>query len=545
MSDEAQSQPESAGKLVEDFLVRSRRAELRGRRKVAILLLVFVLLLLALWWINRTLENHRGLRKRDVVDATYVWVQLLPDEPKTRPARLVRAIVPPGGACPTVIEDGREINMQRREPPAGFSFPLLLCQATVAAGSDARIGGRTLPITPTEPRDILVLGDTGCRLTRGWTQACNSGVEWPFAAVAVSAAIEMNASRAPLIIHVGDFHYRESACPAGDPKCEGSPYGDYWNTWEEEFFKPARPLLLVAPWVILRGNHEDCRRAGTGWLFFFALPHEDYRGACPDAVAKYAVRIGETATHKPRVLVVLDTSAEKDTRGIAKRCATYAGWLDGIESDNAEIWLALHQPIWFRNPEPRWHESNRPQGCEDGKTSSALDQIRQLGLMRGPNGQQPVKLVVSGDVHVFQFFQPREPDEPIQIVAGTGGTDLDRLVSLPAKSDSVSVGTNGSDKSASNESSSLPAGENADSSSTTMQTDRNVISYGISGDAWTLARHGFVTLSQGAAGWTLRWRDTRGDVVLSCYLPETKDPQQPAAARQDCDEKQVPAVSAP
>jgi hypothetical protein len=38
------------------------------------------------------------------------------------------------------------------------------------------------------------------------------------------------AARKPsLVIHVGDYIYRESPCPAGDKGCKGSPYGDNWR----------------------------------------------------------------------------------------------------------------------------------------------------------------------------------------------------------------------------------------------------------------------------------------------------------------------------
>ena len=30
----------------------------------------------------------------------------------------------------------------------------------------------------------------------------------------------------------------------------------------------AAPLLAVAPWIVTRGNHEECARAGQGWSRF-------------------------------------------------------------------------------------------------------------------------------------------------------------------------------------------------------------------------------------------------------------------------------------
>ena len=66
------------------------------------------------------------------------------------------------------------------------------------------------------------------------------------------------------MIHVGDYLYRENACPAGDADCAGSPWGYGWDAWNADFFAPARPLLAAAPWIVVRGNHESCDRARPG-----------------------------------------------------------------------------------------------------------------------------------------------------------------------------------------------------------------------------------------------------------------------------------------
>ncbi len=111
------------------------------------------------------------------------------------------------------------------------------------------------------PQRILVLGDTGCRIKGASLQACNDPAQWPFPQLAAAAA----SLKPDLVIHVGDYLYRESACPAGNQGCAGSPWGDNWTTWQADFFTPAAPLLAAAPIVLARGNHEDCKRAGPGW----------------------------------------------------------------------------------------------------------------------------------------------------------------------------------------------------------------------------------------------------------------------------------------
>ena len=41
-----------------------------------------------------------------------------------------------------------------------------------------------------------------------------------------------------LVIHVGDYFYRENACPADATGCQGTPFGDNWPTWAADFFNP-------------------------------------------------------------------------------------------------------------------------------------------------------------------------------------------------------------------------------------------------------------------------------------------------------------------
>ena len=90
---------------------------------------------------------------------------------------------------------------------------------------------------------------------------------WPFATIAAIIA----GHRPDLVVHLGDYYYRESSCPDGEEGCAGSPFGDRWSSWNADFFAPARPLLRSAPWVFVRGNHEGCERGGKGWYRFLRL----------------------------------------------------------------------------------------------------------------------------------------------------------------------------------------------------------------------------------------------------------------------------------
>jgi Calcineurin-like phosphoesterase len=145
------------------------------------------------------------------------------------------------------------------------SFPITVCESTVPLDATrASVGTRTLPVPKARPQRIVLIGDTGCRLEKAFNawQACDESGAWPFADVAATAA-----RFAPdLVIHIGDYHYRETACPPMIAGCRGSPWGYGWDAWEADLFVPAAPLLAAAPWIVVRGNHEECARAGQGWF---------------------------------------------------------------------------------------------------------------------------------------------------------------------------------------------------------------------------------------------------------------------------------------
>src|SRR4051812_28642344 len=178
------------------------------------------------------------------------WVQLGPNG-----AASVRAIT--DEACPSVTFDSHTVVMSvRSEPGQPFGnvkpaeFAVRGCEADVPAGTlSATLEGKVLPLPKPNPRTIMVFGDTGCRLLGAAAQNCNDPHDWPFAKIAAAAA----AAKPDLIIHVGDYHYRENACPINRTGCVGSPFGYGFDAWNADFFEPAGPLLAVAPWVMVRG----------------------------------------------------------------------------------------------------------------------------------------------------------------------------------------------------------------------------------------------------------------------------------------------------
>ena len=308
----------------------------------------------------------------------------------------VRAVVAPGDACPAVSADDAAVAMLSRGAPDG-AFPVQICEALVpAATARLAIGGTALPTLPAEVRRIAVFGDTGCRIEAKAAQDCNDPSAWPFPAIAKAAA----ATHPDLVIHLGDYYYREGACPAGRGGCAGSPHGDNWAVWQADFFDPAAPLLAAAPWVVVRGNHEVCRRGGAGW--FRLLDPHPARADCVDRTEPYPLSIGGLQ------LLLFDDADADDFLAPPDKVAAYAGQLAGLLANPPpHAWLLTHRPIW------------------------AMAQAELSGLTTNLTGQAAIRghvpaaldLVLSGHLHDFISYD-FGPERPAQLIVGTGGDAL-------------------------------------------------------------------------------------------------------------------------
>jgi len=326
------------------------------------------------------------------------WVELGADGTLS-----VRAVVAPGDACPAVTADGATVAALPRGEPDG-AFPVKVCEARVAAAT-ARlsVGARQLPILPATVRRIAIFGDTGCRIAGRAVQDCNDPGSWPFPVIATEAA----ATRPDLVIHLGDYYYRESACPPGRTGCADSPHGDNWPAWAADFFDPATPLLAAAPWVVVRGNHEVCRRGGAGW--FRLLDPYPARAECVDRTEPYRLSIGGLE------LLLFDGADADDFLAPPDKVAAYAEQLGRLLSDPPpHAWLLTHKPIWAM-----------AQAELSGKTTNLTEQAAIEGHVPAA-----LDLVLAGHLHDFISYE-FGPERPAQLIVGTGGDTLLALGRAP------------------------------------------------------------------------------------------------------------------
>jgi hypothetical protein len=348
------------------------------------------------------------------------WIQYGPDG-----VLEARAVIE-AQVCPDLVLDLAHSSMTKRA--GGDAHFLTVCVATIpsgtkqaalafrhdqaerpqaGAGSEALASKPRFDIVPLalatpDPQRILVLGDTGCRIKGTSLQDCSDPASWPFPALAAKAA----RLKPDLVIHVGDYLYRENACPADFKGCQGTPFGDNWPTWDADFFAPAAPLLAAAPWVMVRGNHEDCKRAGPGFLRLLGPLGFDPAAVCSEHLAPFSIPL------QGLNLVVADNADAPETSLVEASLPVYRQEIAALANAPSPTWWLLHRPIWGL--------ITGPLGLPVGGNLTLMAAASADGI------PSPVSLMLSGHIHTFEAinYESNKPVPP-QIVAGFGGDTLD------------------------------------------------------------------------------------------------------------------------
>ncbi len=301
-------------------------------------------------------------------------------------------------------------------------FTSTTCELLLPAGATtATVAGINLPLPKPVVNRVVILGDTGCRISIGNVyQACGDPTQWPFSVIASATA----ALQPDLVLHVGDYEYRDNPCPAGNTACAGQPWGYGSDAWVADFFAPAAPLLAAAPWVMVRGNHEVCNRAGQGWYRYLDpnpfdstdvktcdVPANDTTGNYNDP---WAVSFGDTQ------FIVFDSANTSKTAYSPAAFMPYTTELAeaaGLASTNLLNIFAVHHPVL-------------------GYTAANPPTIGNPGLQSVMNAAYPgnyyppnIAIALHGHVHDFQALN-FSSNHPATFVAGNGGDNLDSA--LPA-----------------------------------------------------------------------------------------------------------------
>jgi Calcineurin-like phosphoesterase len=357
----------------------------------------------------------------------------------------IARLLTPYTACPSITVDGTTSPMNVRALPAtlplrttstdttlaaaqtsGNSKPSIFttttCEFNIPAGAaTASVAGISLPLPKAVVNRVVIIGDTGCRISIGNVyQACGDPTQWPFSVIASATA----AMKPDLVVHVGDYQYRDNPCPPGNSACTGTPWGYGSDTWNADLFVPAAPLLAAAPWVMVRGNHEVCNRAGQGWYRYLDPNPYDKTGVktCNDPANDnagnfndpWAVSIGDTR------FVVFDSSNAAKTAYSPAAQQPYTAELTeaaALSSGDMLNIFAVHHPVLG-------YTAANPPTVGNAALQSVMN-AAYPGNYYPPN----TGIAIHGHVHDFQAFN-FSSNHPATFVAGNGGDNLDSA--LPA-----------------------------------------------------------------------------------------------------------------
>ncbi len=333
--------------------------------------------------------------------SNYQWVQMVPNNQLS-----IRVVLLDDTQCPKVEVNSKSHLMTLRADKTA-DFPAV-CELLVGRDTySIKINQHSLPTLPSQIDRVAILGDTGCRIKNNSVQACNDIEAWPFRTLSASLA----AKTADVVLHVGDYLYRESPCPEGNAGCKGSPSGYNWDTWNADWFAPANPLLQSAVMAFARGNHEDCNRAYNGWFRYLSpWAYQANAQSCTEMENPYIL------TLKGVNYIIFDSSYGKDSSTSDAQLALYKAAIKQLQLDkNLTYVLLTHRAMWTYNKmKSKYYYGNLTQ------------QIAFKDLL--PSNT----LFMAGHAHYLQTLDMQSDYD--QLVIGNGGTQLIKVGNTIQKS---------------------------------------------------------------------------------------------------------------
>lgn len=188
------------------------------------------------------------------------------------------------------------------------------------------------------------------------------------------------------------------------------------------FFSPAKPILNPAPWIFVRGNHENCERNGWQGWFLLLDPHPLTQTPSPLQRGVPHTKPFQVPLDRQNV-VVMDTTDILDDEFTDQPDPTlirqYAVDFDVISKmidPRESYWLVGHRPIWAV---ATIQESSVV-------TAAPLEATLRSALQKSSLAKLPasVNMILSGHIHLFESLNFAD-DRPRQFVFGAGGTERD------------------------------------------------------------------------------------------------------------------------
>lgn len=334
----------------------------------------------------------------------YIWTQFT-NEPSLLAVRAL-SVRPCSRLSPlrTVADPTLSFRFHNRND-ADNLLPFFLCQSLVPATSGPLVLQGKPVATLRKTVDVYgVVGDTGCRQKSGHPpQNCSNVTDWP--AKAVADSLGATVAEHSIVIHVGDFIYREGPCQYPDPLyCADWALGHNWPALKQDFFEPFAGILDRYVWLFLRGDHEVCTRGGPLFQRLFAptiaeIPCSDYTD--PYQLPSFGGAFG---------LAVMDSSFAQDdvTKASLEMLNAYRAQYDALLVTTAKNRLFLtHKPAYAVN-----------------NTGASVVEVCET-LQQTSKFSSRDRLVLSGHLHEVQYIVPTDPSIPPQAIFGSGGASTD------------------------------------------------------------------------------------------------------------------------
>jgi len=316
----------------------------------------------------------------------YTWSQIIPENKLS-----IRAIID-NNMCPIAYVDNKEVEMLSR---SSINNTETVCELIVETNAqNISIDNIKVPVLAEKISKIAFIGDTGCRINMLFQQECNSIDSWPLKKNLNSIAFH----KPDLIIHVGDYHYRQTKC-RNTKKC-GDIYGYSKEAWYADWFEPAKDILTQSPFLFVRGNHESCNRAYEGW-FRYLDSYPFFPQKCEDLISSWFLDTG------PMKFFIFDSSSGEEIFTTQSTIEDFEREFDKLIQDKP-AWFLTHKPLW-RSPKKEFLTL---------KSHGNLTQIEAFGDKFLSN----VTTIISGHIHIAQILLM--DNVPDQIIVGNGGALL-------------------------------------------------------------------------------------------------------------------------
>lgn len=309
-------------------------------------------------------------------------------------------------SCPSIECDGIGIATQSRfEGSDGFRAKT--CFADVSNCSKVSFGGNTREIKKSIDK-VAFIGDTGCRIKIGKKdkdktsfQECSDPNAWSAKEIAQTIA----SMKPDLVVHVGDYNYREKC----DNKelCDklgitSEDVGSGYNIWEKDFLEPFDSLLQSATFVFVRGNHENCDRSWEGYMSMLS-PYPFARCKNSDSGSRMFKNIPQDA-YRVEIggfkAVIADSAGQNDDSVKHSDKEYFTKMFKDLKDDMQDSLFITHKPLYNLN----FDSSNAQEEAYDSLNVES-------------------KAIISGHIHNFQYMENRNIK---QVIVGNSGTKLDK-----------------------------------------------------------------------------------------------------------------------